>query len=240
MSSKLMVAAAATGATAALIYYYLKQRTATAADNPPYATATALAPKAPAPAAPAPAAPTPAAPAPAAPAPATPAHVHVLHSGDFGADVAQILCTKIVGGGGAATSTSMNGFKKWAEKCELTTGSTPVCAIFVVATIENEQPPEDAGPCVRYFSRRTHPDGMLSGKLQFAVLGLGDSNLLLDRQTTTAKDCNQVAKKLDARLAELGAERVHALGMSDDRTGNLELEPFMNSFVKTMCGASPR
>lgn len=30
----------------------------------------------------------------------------------------------------------------------------------------------------------------------FAVLGLGDSNLLMDRQTTTAKDCNQCAQQV--------------------------------------------
>lgn len=235
MSSKLTLAAAATGATAALIYYYLKQRApenSTATTPPTTAPASTVPPAT----VPATAVPAPAAPAPATPAPAAPAHVHVLHSGGFGAEVAQVLCTKIVGRSGAATSTSMEGFKKWAEKCGLTTGSTPICVIFVVATIENEQPPEEAGACVRYFARRTHPAGMLSGHLQFAVLGLGDSNLLLDRQTTTAKDCNQVAKKLDARLAELGAERVHAIGMSDDRTGNLELDPWMDSFVKTLYG----
>lgn len=147
-----------------------------------------------------------------------------------------MLCTKIVARGGVANSISMDGFKKWAEKRGLTTGSTPLCAVFVVATIENEQPPEEAGPCVRFFARRTHPEGMLTGRLKYAVLGLGDSNLLLDRQTTTAKDCNQVAKKLEARLVELGAERAHAIGMTDDRTGNTELDPFVESLVKTLYG----
>ena len=61
------------------------------------------------------------------------------------------------------------------------------------------------------------------------VLGLGDSNLLLDRQTTTAKDCNQVGQTLDARLAELGAERFCARGEADERTGLTEVEPWIAS-----------
>ena len=66
------------------------------------------------------------------------------------------------------------------------------------------------------------------------VLGLGDSNLLLDRQTTTAKDCNQVARRLDARLAALGAKRALAVGETDDRTGNKELEPWIDACAKML------
>ena len=39
-------------------------------------------------------------------------------------------------------------------------------------------------------------------------MGLGDTNLLLDRQTTTAKDCNQAAQTLDNALAALGAAEI--------------------------------
>ena len=60
------------------------------------------------------------------------------------------------------------------------------------------------------------------------VLGLGDSNLLLDRQTTTAKDCNQIAQKLDRRLVQLGATRFYAYGEADDRTGNAEVAPWLD------------
>ena len=63
-----------------------------------------------------------------------------------------------------------------------------------MATIENEQAPEAAGRCVRFFNRNDHDSGMLKG-VHAAVLGLGDSNLLLDRQTTTAKDCNAIAQR---------------------------------------------
>jgi NADPH-ferrihemoprotein reductase len=60
------------------------------------------------------------------------------------------------------------------------------------------------------------------------VLGLGDSNLLLDRQTTTAKDCNQVAQQLDARLEALSGQRRYSLGVSDERTGLTEVEPWID------------
>ena len=61
---------------------------------------------------------------------------------------------------------------------------------------------------------------MLAEKFSYAVLGLGDSNLLLDRQTTGPKDCNQVAQEFDARLAALGGKRHYGLGLADERTEN--------------------
>ena len=67
---------------------------------------------------------------------------------------------------------------------------------------------------------------MMEGALFFGVLGLGDSNLLLDRQTTTAKDCNQAGQKLDKRLGELGARRLCARGDADERTGFQEVDPW--------------
>jgi hypothetical protein len=66
-----------------------------------------------------------------------------------------------------------------------------------------------AGSCVRFFKRKSHAADLLSGKLRFTVLAVGDSNLLLDRQTTGAKDCNKCGQLLDARLEELGGERFY-------------------------------
>jgi hypothetical protein len=54
-------------------------------------------------------------------------------------------------------------------------------------TAENDEPPEGGGATgLRHLRRRTLPPGAAGG-LTYTVLGLGDSNLLLDRQTTTAK-----------------------------------------------------
>ena len=108
-------------------------------------------------------------------------------------------------------------------------GDSKTVLCFVMQTIENEAAPEAAGSCCRFFKRKTHAADLLAGKLRFAVLALGDSNLLLDRQTTTAKDCNQVGQTLDARLAELGAERFCARGEADERTGLTEVEPWIAS-----------
>ena len=164
--------------------------------------------------------------------------LHVLHSGGFAAEVAEMLVAQANASSAAPAKIHVSGmadFKLWLMRTALTDGDPPTAplrVVFVVSTIENEQPPEDAGACTRFFFRRTHPKDMLSARLLYAVLGLGDSNLLLDRQTTTAKDCNQVARKLDQRLAELGAERLHALGEADDRTGNTELGPWLESFMR--------
>ena len=49
---------------------------------------------------------------------------------------------------------------------------------------------------LRFFKRKTHPEDLLNGKFLFSVMGLGDSNLLFDRQTTSAKDCNQCAEQV--------------------------------------------
>jgi sulfite reductase alpha subunit-like flavoprotein len=86
------------------------------------------------------------------------------------------------------------------------------------------------GACLRFFKRKTHPENLLQGKFHFTVFGLGDSNLLLDRQSTGAKDCNQTAQELDIRLEAVGGDRHYELGVSDERTGLTEVEPWIDGF----------
>eukprot|EP00965_Chrysotila_dentata_P124108 4101851-Pleurochrysis_carterae.AAC.1 len=114
------------------------------------------------------------------------------------------------------------------QPCAVSVLTNPALALATaqVETVENEQPSEGAGACVRLLNRRTHEQGCLT-RLVYSVLGLGDSNLLLDRQTTTAADCNQAAQRLDKRLAELGGTAFHARGEADDRTGNTEIQPWL-------------
>ncbi len=233
------IAVLAAGGAAALAWYlYLqnqKQPAAAPSTAPEAPTIHDASPSPAAPAKPVAELPTP----PPSAAPPARSELHVLHSGDFAAEVADTLVAKAAACSAAPAKIHVHGmadFKAWLKQTALTDGhlpNEPLRVVFIVATIENEQPPEDAGACTRFFQRRTHPKDLLSGRLEYAVLGLGDSNLLLDRQTTTAKDCNQVARKLDQRLAELGAARLHALGETDDRTGNLELGPWLESFVTT-------
>lgn len=207
-----MVAAAALAAGAALLLYLLtRRRTPKQAPQSPVAALASP-------------------PRPVEP----PSDIHVLHSGGLASDASEMLQAALAKATSGATTChlhSMTDFKKFSTQYALVDRASPLHVVFIVATIENEQPPEDAGPCVRFFNRRTHAPDMLANRLVYAVLGLGDSNLLLDRQTTTAKDCNQVARRLDSRLAALGGKRFHAIGETDDRTGNQELDPWIASCV---------
>ena len=83
--------------------------------------------------------------------------------------------------------------------------------------MENNSPAEDGGPFLRFLKRKSHHPTLFSNNVSFAVLGLGDSNLLLDRQTTEAKDCNKAAQVMDRRLEELGGRRWKAYFETDER-----------------------
>ena len=64
--------------------------------------------------------------------------------------------------------------------------------------------------------------------LRFAVVAVGDTNLLLDRQTTTAKDCNRVGQQVDGQLAKLGASRMLARCEANEAVGLEEaVEPWL-------------
>jgi hypothetical protein len=111
-----------------------------------------------------------------------------------------------------------------------TTSSTTTIVCFVLQTIENNSPTESGGTTIRFFKRKTHPNDFLSSNgttIKYCVFGLGDSNLLFDRQTTGSKDCNDVAKEFDTRLEVLGGVRQCVLGLADERTGLTEVEPWI-------------
>lgn len=105
--------------------------------------------------------------------------------------------------------------------------------IFIIQTIENDQAPESAARMFSFLKNQSHPADMFS-KLNFTVIGLGDSNLLQDRQTTTAKDCNQCGKVVNKRLNDLGGHMMHELCMADERTELSEIEPWMASFFASI------
>ena len=160
--------------------------------------------------------------------------VILLHGGEISSDVAEQIGSKLAAVPiDAAHVHKIQMSKSKDFKAALIEGplAKPTSlAIFIAQTIENEAPPEDAGACIRFFKRKTHPDTLLNDR-HFAVLGLGDSNLLLDRQHTAAKDCNQVAQALDKRLEALGAHRFCDRGECDERTGLLEVEPWIDMLL---------
>lgn len=166
-------------------------------------------------------------------------NILLLYGGDLSSDVAEQIRTKLLPIliiDNTATNIHKISMSK-SKDFKTALLDSPILAkpttlaIFIVQTIENEAPPEDAGACIRFFQRKTHPDTLLQQKIQFAILGLGDSNLLLDRQHTTAKDCNQVAQVLDARLEKLGGYRFCERGECDERTGLLEVDPWIEMLV---------
>lgn len=76
--------------------------------------------------------------------------------------------------------------------------------LYVVISTQGEgDPPDDAIGFVEFLGGKRAPK---LPELKFAVLGLGD--------TSYAEFCG-IARKIDARLAELGAQRVSDLGQAD-------------------------
>lgn len=85
----------------------------------------------------------------------------------------------------------------------------PQCqvAVFVVATTGDGEPPENMRAAWRALLRRSLPSDWLAG-VRFAVFGLGDSGY--------AK-FNAVARKLQARLRQLGGRELLDRGLGDDQ-----------------------
>lgn len=149
----------------------------------------------------------------------------IVHGGELAQDVAERIKTKQPAGAASLKVEVRNASDRPKTLLDL---DEKVLVCFVMQTIENAAPTEEGGTTVRFFKRKTHPETLLAeGKFQYCVLGVGDSNLLLDRQTTTAKDCNQVAQEFDQRLASLGGTRFHDLGVADERSDLVEVEPWI-------------
>ena len=166
--------------------------------------------------------------------------LHILHSNKMALEVGELIVKALTASQPQLKCelTSTETFRQWAGKVSLmdpkADDEQPVYGLFIIETVENEQPSEAAGTCTRFIHRRSNEPNCLK-RLNYCVLGLGDSNLLLDRQTTTAKDCNQAAKALNAQLKELGATPFYTYGNADDRTGNQEVQPWIAGAVKAIC-----
>lgn len=103
-------------------------------------------------------------------------------------------------------------------------------AIFLLQTIENEDPPEDAGACVRIFKCKTHADMLLADKVQYTILGWGDSNMLLDRQHTGAVDFNQMCRQC-MRGWKLWVGQDLLVGGVEYQTSPTKVEPWMEALI---------
>jgi len=153
----------------------------------------------------------------------------VIHGGELAKDVAEQLQAKKP----SSVAMELRSASK-SPKSLMDTANASTLHCFIMQTIENAAPTEDGGSTLRFFKRKTQPADLLSANgavFQYTVLGLGDSNLLLDRQTTSAKDCNQVAQELDKRLEQLGGSRFYNLGQADERSELVEVEPWIQGLL---------
>lgn len=89
---------------------------------------------------------------------------------------------------------------------------TQPCA-FIVSTYGDGDPP-DGAEGLWSFLKSTNGEKTLSS-LCYVIFGLGNSNY---------RQYNQAAKTVDARLQELGANRLGNLGAGDDANGNTETD----------------
>ncbi len=80
-------------------------------------------------------------------------------------------------------------------------------AAFVCATTGQGDQPDNMIKFWRYILKRAHPKDLLDG-LKFGVLGLGDSGYA---------QFNYAAKRLNKRLAHLGAQPLLSIGLADDQ-----------------------
>ena len=96
-------------------------------------------------------------------------------------------------------------------------------AVFCLATYGEGDPTDNAQ---EFFDWLQSGGGDLSG-MKFAVFGLGNK---------TYEHFNSMAKYVDKRLEELGAKRIHQLGLGDD-DANLEDDfiTWKEDFWKSAC-----
>ena len=101
-----------------------------------------------------------------------------------------------------------NMFQDLQQLTELDSELGPCLAVFMLATYGEGDPTDNA---VEFNDKLTN-DGMELSGMKYAVFGLGNK---------TYEHFNKMGKFVDVKLEELGAKRVHELGLSDD-DANLE------------------
>jgi len=94
------------------------------------------------------------------------------------------------------------------QMTELDSELGPCLAVFMLATYGEGDPTDNAVE----FNEKLTNDGMDLSGMKYAVFGLGNK---------TYEHFNKMGKFADAKLEELGAKRVHTLGIGDD-DANLE------------------
>jgi sulfite reductase alpha subunit-like flavoprotein len=160
--------------------------------------------------------------------------VLVLWGGELSESIADRIVSEGVARSVAMEARPMEGYRKPALKALAASGAT---LVMVLQTVENNAPPESAGGVLRFFKQKSQPADLLAS-VAFAVLALGNSDLLMDRQTTGAKDCNACGQLLDARMGELGGRRFYGRGEADERAELQEVEPWIAGLWEALASLS--
>jgi len=132
-----------------------------------------------------------------------------------GEEIALQLVSRVGAGGFAATAVSLADFKPANLKRES-------LVTFVISTHGEGEPPDDAELFHEFLLSKKAPE---LSHLKFWVLALGDSSYVNFCQT---------GREFDARLAELGAERLSAIVECD-----LDYEADANSWVDQLVSRLP-
>ncbi|KAK2972456.1 hypothetical protein RJ640_003882, partial [Escallonia rubra] len=152
----------------------------------------------------------------------------VLYASQTGnaVDAAERLCREAERRGCPATVMSTHDYEARFLASEET-------VIFVVSTTGQGEPPDSMKVFWLYLRGRHLSHQWLRG-VQYAVFGLGDS---------CYPQFNLVAKKLDKRLSDLGAEPIAERGLGDEQHSSgyeSDLDPWMSSLWNTLYQKNPK
>lgn len=124
----------------------------------------------------------------------------------------------------------LNQFKKHLPTWEKENDQGTKHAVLIVSsTTGNADPPENASRFIRYIKRKQTIEEQPFRNVNFAVLGLGDTNY--DQFCATGKD-------IDKRLAMLGGTCVKPIACADEGTGLEDtVEPWTSSILSEISNA---
>ena len=162
------------------------------------------------------------------------ARMHIFHDGDLAADVADQLRRGTAARlDGSVLADTLECFEGAVDSLRM----ADTLAVLIVTTGEDGEVNELAEACLKFLALKTNATRLCG--IRFAVLGLGDSNLLATSHRSiswaSGRDCNQGGELFDRWLEQTGGRRLVRRGESDARTDHDALGPWMETLWATLC-----